>query len=47
MNSSSEHIRQAVEGSSKRLRIDSIDLLSEHRVDPNVPIEEVAELLKN
>ena len=37
-----ERIRQAVEGSLKRLRIDTIDLLYQHRVDPNVPIEDVA-----
>jgi aryl-alcohol dehydrogenase-like predicted oxidoreductase len=37
-----EHIRQAVLGSLRRLRIDSIDLLYQHRVDPAVPIEDVA-----
>jgi aryl-alcohol dehydrogenase-like predicted oxidoreductase len=37
-----EHIRQAVEGSLRRLGIDTIDLLYQHRVDPNVPIEDVA-----
>jgi aryl-alcohol dehydrogenase-like predicted oxidoreductase len=37
-----EHIRQAVEGSLRRLRVDTIDLLYQHRVDPNVPIEDVA-----
>ena len=37
-----ERIRQAVEGSLKRLRVDTIDLLYQHRVDPNVPIEDVA-----
>lgn len=42
VNSRPEHIRQAVEGSLKRLNIDTIDLLYQHRVDPNVPIEEVA-----
>lgn len=41
-----ERIRQAVEGSLKRLRIDTIDLLYQHRVDPNVPIEEVAGTVK-
>jgi aryl-alcohol dehydrogenase-like predicted oxidoreductase len=41
-----EHIRQAVEGSLKRLRTDVIDLLYQHRVDPNVPIEEVAGTVK-
>ena len=42
LNSRPEHIRQAVEGSLKRLRIDTIDLLYQHRVDPDVPIEDVA-----
>ena len=42
MNSRPEHIRQAVEGSLKRLGVESIDLLYQHRVDPNVPIEDVA-----
>ena len=37
-----EHIRQAVEGSLKRLGIETIDLLYQHRVDPGVPIEDVA-----
>jgi aryl-alcohol dehydrogenase-like predicted oxidoreductase len=37
-----DHIRQAVEGSLKRLGIETIDLLYQHRVDPNVPIEDVA-----
>jgi aryl-alcohol dehydrogenase-like predicted oxidoreductase len=37
-----EYIRQTVEGSLKRLRLDAIDLLYQHRVDPDVPIEEVA-----
>jgi aryl-alcohol dehydrogenase-like predicted oxidoreductase len=37
-----EHIRKAVEGSLKRLRTDGIDLYYQHRVDPNVPIAEVA-----
>lgn len=41
-----EQIRRAVEGSLKRLKIDTIDLLYQHRVDPNVPIEEVAETVK-
>lgn len=41
-NSRPEHIRMAVEGCLKRLRTDRIDLLYQHRVDPNVPIEEVA-----
>jgi len=42
VNSRPEHIRAAVEGSLKRLRTDHIDLLYQHRVDPNVPIEDVA-----
>jgi aryl-alcohol dehydrogenase-like predicted oxidoreductase len=46
LNSRPEHIRQAVEGSLKRLRIQTIDLLYQHRVDPNVPIEEVAGAVK-
>ena len=46
MNSQPEHIKQAVEGSLKRLRIDVIDLLYQHRVDPNVPIEDVAGAVK-
>jgi aryl-alcohol dehydrogenase-like predicted oxidoreductase len=42
MNSRPERIREAAEGSLKRLRIDTIDLLYQHRVDPDVPIEDVA-----
>src|SRR5437773_3219418 len=42
LNSRPEHIKKAVEGSLKRLRTDVIDLLYQHRVDPNVPIEDVA-----
>ncbi|KFK97699.1 MULTISPECIES: aldo/keto reductase [unclassified Serratia (in: enterobacteria)] len=42
LNSRPEHIRTAVEGSLRRLKIDAIDLLYQHRVDPDVPIEEVA-----
>jgi aryl-alcohol dehydrogenase-like predicted oxidoreductase len=42
LNSRPEHIQQAVEGSLKRLRTDRIDLLYQHRVDPAVPIEDVA-----
>lgn len=41
-----EYIKQAVEGSLKRLKIETIDLLYQHRVDPNVPIEEVAGAVK-
>jgi aryl-alcohol dehydrogenase-like predicted oxidoreductase len=47
LNSRPEHIRQAVEGSLKRLRVDVIDLLYQHRVDPNVPIEDVAGTVKD
>lgn len=39
-------IRKSVEGSLKRLRVDTIDLLYQHRVDPNVPIEDVAGTVK-
>jgi aryl-alcohol dehydrogenase-like predicted oxidoreductase len=46
LNSRPEHIKQAVEGSLKRLRLESIDLLYQHRVDPNVPIEDVAGTVK-
>jgi len=46
LDSSPEHIKQAVEGSLERLKIETIDLLYQHRVDPNVPIEEVAEAVK-
>jgi len=42
VNSRPDHIRQALEGSLQRLRLDSIDLYYQHRVDPNVPIEDVA-----
>jgi aryl-alcohol dehydrogenase-like predicted oxidoreductase len=42
LNSRPEHIRQVVEASLKRLRTDRIDLLYQHRVDPAVPIEDVA-----
>jgi aryl-alcohol dehydrogenase-like predicted oxidoreductase len=41
-----EHIKQAADGSLRRLRVDSIDLLYQHRVNPNVPIEEVAGAVK-
>ena len=46
LNSQPEHIKEAVEGSLKRLRTDVIDLLYQHRVDPNVPIEDVAGTVK-
>ncbi|MEA2568136.1 MAG: hypothetical protein QOI24_137 [Acidobacteriota bacterium] len=41
-----EHIRQSVEGSLKRLQVDAIELLYQHRVDPDVPIEDVAGTVK-
>jgi len=47
VNSSPEQIRKAVEGSLKRLQTDVIDLLYQHRVDPNVPIEDVAGTVKD
>jgi len=47
LNSRPEHIRQAVEGSLKRLRVDTIDLYYQHRVDPDVPIEDVAGTIKD
>ena len=47
LNSHPEHIKQAVEGSLKRLKVDVIDLLYQHRVDPNVPIEDVAGAVKD
>ena len=46
VNSRPEHIKQAVDGSLKRLKVDTIDLLYQHRVDPNVPIEDVAGTVK-
>lgn len=46
LDSRPEHIRQALEGSLRRLRTDHIDLLYQHRVDPDVPIEEVAGTVK-
>jgi aryl-alcohol dehydrogenase-like predicted oxidoreductase len=46
LNSQPDHIKQAVEGSLKRLRVETIDLLYQHRVDPNVPIEDVAGAVK-
>jgi aryl-alcohol dehydrogenase-like predicted oxidoreductase len=47
LNSRPDHIKQAVEGSLKRLKVDVIDLLYQHRVDPAVPIEDVAGAVKN
>ena len=46
LNSQPNHIKQAVEGSLKRLKVEPIDLLYQHRVDPNVPIEDVAGAVK-
>jgi aryl-alcohol dehydrogenase-like predicted oxidoreductase len=46
LNSRPEHIKEAAEGSLKRLKIDVIDLYYQHRVDPDVPIEEVAGAVK-
>jgi Predicted oxidoreductases (related to aryl-alcohol dehydrogenases) len=47
LNSRPEHIRQAVEGSLRRLKTDVIDLYYQHRVDPDVPIEDVAGAVKD
>jgi aryl-alcohol dehydrogenase-like predicted oxidoreductase len=47
LNSRPEHIKQAAEGSLKRLGVEAIDLFYQHRVDPDVPIEEVAGAVKN
>jgi aryl-alcohol dehydrogenase-like predicted oxidoreductase len=47
LNSRPERIRQAAEESLKRLRLDAIDLFYQHRVDPNVPIEDVAGAVKD
>jgi aryl-alcohol dehydrogenase-like predicted oxidoreductase len=47
LNSRPEHVKQAVEGSLQRLKVDVIDLLYQHRVDPNVPIEDVAGAVKD
>jgi aryl-alcohol dehydrogenase-like predicted oxidoreductase len=46
LDSRPEHIKEAVEGSLKRLKTDVIDLYYQHRVDPNVPIEDVAGAMK-
>ncbi len=46
VNSRPEHIKEAVEGSLKRLKVETIDLLYQHRVDPIVPIEDVAGAVK-
>lgn len=47
LNSRPDHIRRAVEGSLRRLRTDHIDLLYQHRVDPDVPMEDVAGTVKD
>lgn len=47
LNSRPERIREAVEGSLRRLRVEVIDLLYQHRVDPDVPIEDVAGAVKD
>lgn len=47
VNSRPEHIREAVEGSLRRLRTGHVDLLYQHRVDPDVPIEDVAGAVKD
>src|SRR4030081_234308 len=46
LDSRPAHIREVVEGSLRRLKTDRIDLLYQHRVDPNVPIEDVAGTVK-
>jgi aryl-alcohol dehydrogenase-like predicted oxidoreductase len=47
LDSRPEHIKEAVEGSLKRLKVEMIDLCYQHRVDPEVPIEEVAGAVKD
>lgn len=47
LNSKPEHIRQVAEASLKRLKTDAIDLFYQHRVDPDVPIEDVAGTVKD
>ncbi len=47
LDSRPEHIRQVAEGSLKRLKVDAIDLFYQHRVDPDVPIEDVAGAVKD
>jgi aryl-alcohol dehydrogenase-like predicted oxidoreductase len=46
LNSRPEHIKRAVAGSLKRLKVETIDLLYQHRVDPDVPVEDVAGAVK-
>jgi aryl-alcohol dehydrogenase-like predicted oxidoreductase len=47
LNSHPEHIRRVVEGSLARLKVEAIDLYYQHRVDPDIPIEEVAGAVKD
>jgi aryl-alcohol dehydrogenase-like predicted oxidoreductase len=47
LDSRPEHIRRSVEGSLKRLRVEAVDLYYQHRVDPNLPIEDVAGAVKD
>ena len=47
LDSRPEHIKEVAEGSLKRLKTDVIDLFYQHRVDPNVPIEDVAGAVKD
>jgi aryl-alcohol dehydrogenase-like predicted oxidoreductase len=47
LNSRPEHIKEVAEASLKRMKTDAIDLLYQHRVDPNVPIEDVAGAVKD
>ncbi len=47
LNSRPEHIKEVAEASLKRLKVDTIDLFYQHRVDPNVPIEDVAGAVKD
>jgi aryl-alcohol dehydrogenase-like predicted oxidoreductase len=47
LNSQPEHIKQVAEGALKRLRVEAIDLFYQHRVDPEVPIEDVAGAVKD
>ena len=47
LNSRPDHVRRVVDGMLKRLRTDRIDLLYQHRVDPDVPIEDVAGWMKD
>jgi aryl-alcohol dehydrogenase-like predicted oxidoreductase len=47
LNSRPDHIKQVAEGSLRRLRVDAIDLFYQHRVDPDVPIEDVAGAVKD